>query len=703
MAVQIKSIQIKKLGPLSDLQFDLGMLNLIYGRNESGKTYIAEFLLHSIFRHARNWDLRDINTAGSVNLQGLDDHISTFSPNSPKKIEDYWQENDRGLPVNMARLLVVKGGELALSDSSPGGVSREVLKNALTSQVLLDQIRGSIQPTVQKAEIIEQKISGRNQGQISDLNKLRNKLDDIDKLLKPIERNFSQGPVRQIEDQIDYIQRQLDQQLLAKRHHAFVLHKKQKKLLAERGNISNETLMSLRDKVRDHKKLKMELKKLAEEISSSQPETETYHWLESAVNIWEEKELENKDLPKKILMVSGAILLSAGLINTILQYIYSRPDLFWAGISIALIGGLLLVYFGLKLLRAAKYSSEASERDSIQSLFKEKFGHSLKGATGLRAERKKYHEIFLKTKTKQEDLIKLETQVAADQQRINESFFELLGETCEEKLWETSLDGIQAQAAKMDEEISNLALDLARLTLDEAEYLDVPQNLAYDPQEQTDLEQQLSNLNAQLRSHNSELDTLKARAAEWTRDEISSPWSDVLHNLRTLRNEINQSCIDLTAEIVAKIGLSEILSNIEKEEDQKILENINSEEVSSLLEKMTGKYTSLNLTNDQLYANDAYQGYPLRDLSTGAREQIQLALRLGIASRISGGEPLFIILDDAFQHSDWDRRESLVKETVGLVKNGWQVIYLTMDDHIRDLFLKVGQAGLKNKFKYLQL
>ena len=91
---------------------------------------------------------------------------------------------------------------------------------------------------------------------------------------------------------------------------------------------------------------------------------------------------------------------------------------------------------------------------------------------------------------------------------------------------------------------------------------------------------------------------------------------------------------------------------------------------------------SLNLIDDQVYARDPYQEYPLGDLSTGAREQVQLALRLGIAARVSGGNPLFLILDDAFQHSDWNRRESLIQGTIDLVQSGWQVLYLSMDDHI---------------------
>ena len=161
--------------------------------------------------------------------------------------------------------------------------------------------------------------------------------------------------------------------------------------------------------------------------------------------------------------------------------------------------------------------------------------------------------------------------------------------------------------------------------------------------------------------------------------------------------------MNLTAELVAKIGLSTIIRRIEAEEDQKILENLNTGEVSNLLKKLTDRYECLDLVDDQLIVKDPYREYPLRDLSTGAREQIQLALRLGIASHVSGGTPLFVILDDAFQHSDWGRRKSLVKETVELAKQGWQIIYLSMDNHIRDLFHDTAKPILKRRFKYFEL
>lgn len=703
MAIKIERIQIQKLGPLTSLQLDLGLLNLIYGRNESGKTYLVEFLLHSIFRHAKTWNLREINPEGTVYLQGFEKQATIFSPSSSRKIEDFWNEDDKGLPINMARLLVVKGGELALSASSPGGVNREILKNALTSQALLDQLRDSIQPTVRKAQVVDQNISGKNQGQINDLNVLKDKLQDLEKLIQLIEEKYSLGPARQIEDQISIFQFQIDQQLKAKKHQAYLLSNKQKDLRSQRDKIPDDKFQSLRDQVRDYKKLRLRLEDLSERISSAKVDIENYYWLESAVKIWEEKELEDKGLPEKILVLIGGSLLFFGLIVTILQNILIRPYLFWIGISTAIIGGLLLAYFGLQLLIRIKNPVDASERDAIRTSYIEIFGQPLKGITTLRAELNKVQVNFLKANSMKEELGRLEIQKDTDSQKIKGIFFEILENTLEEKDWEPNLKAIKNQSSALDAEISEVILELARFNLEDDDYLTEPQDITYDPQVQADVEGQLASLEDELTSHQTELDTLKARAIEWTRDDISDPWIDVLHHLRTMQIDLNQSTIDLTAEIIAKIGLSEILRNIAEEEDQKILENINTDEVSTLLNRLTGKYQGLNLIDDQIYARDPYQEYPLRDLSTGAREQIQLALRLGIASHVSGGEPLFIILDDAFQHSDWNRRTSLIQETVDLASLGWQVIYLTMDDHIRDQFQRIAKPVLKRKFKYFEL
>ena len=99
---------------------------------------------------------------------------------------------------------------------------------------------------------------------------------------------------------------------------------------------------------------------------------------------------------------------------------------------------------------------------------------------------------------------------------------------------------------------------------------------------------------------------------------------------------------------------------------------------------------------------DEGEEYPLHDISTGAREQALLAMRLGFCSVLMKGKSAFLILDDAFQHSDWPRRSNLIDRVISIAESGWQIFYFTMDEHIRSLFLEAG-GKLGDKFASCEL
>jgi uncharacterized protein YhaN len=67
--------------------------------------------------------------------------------------------------------------------------------------------------------------------------------------------------------------------------------------------------------------------------------------------------------------------------------------------------------------------------------------------------------------------------------------------------------------------------------------------------------------------------------------------------------------------------------------------------------------------------SDRYQTFRLDELSNRRQEQVLLGLRIGMASRLFAGHPLFLILDDAFQHSDWQRRPPMVDEMLRLAQS----------------------------------
>ncbi len=95
----------------------------------------------------------------------------------------------------------------------------------------------------------------------------------------------------------------------------------------------------------------------------------------------------------------------------------------------------------------------------------------------------------------------------------------------------------------------------------------------------------------------------------------------------------------------------------------------------------------IDLNEDHLDVSDKYP-FRMDELSTGAQEQVLLGLRMGMASRLFAGQPLFLILDDAFQHSDWQRRPAMWMKCCAWRSPAGRIFYLTMDDHLRDLFLE---------------
>ena len=80
---------------------------------------------------------------------------------------------------------------------------------------------------------------------------------------------------------------------------------------------------------------------------------------------------------------------------------------------------------------------------------------------------------------------------------------------------------------------------------------------------------------------------------------------------------------------------------------------------------------------------------PAESLSRGARDQLALAVRLSLVGRLVG-EPAFLVLDDAFLTSDAARRDALASTVAALSREGWQILFFTFDDAIRDAFAARG-------------
>jgi uncharacterized protein YhaN len=194
------------------------------------------------------------------------------------------------------------------------------------------------------------------------------------------------------------------------------------------------------------------------------------------------------------------------------------------------------------------------------------------------------------------------------------------------------------------------------------------------------------------------LDGLRRRHRElvraFDRAGLAEP-EDALTELQACREEIRDIELSRDAGRLA----AEIFGTMDQALEERLGDALSREgehSVQALLHRVTGRYRELRRGDDGgLVAGDGRgRSRELSNLSRGTRDQVHLALRLGLARAAleAAGldEPGFFLLDDAFLTADWTRRERLVEAAADLADEGWQVLYLTCDDHLRDLFVEAG-------------
>jgi len=690
--IWIDQIAVENLGPIGDRTFEMGPFNLVFGRNETGKTYLVEFLLRALFRHAEEWGLRSDIGQGKVRVKGLVAEAVEFTPDGRRKLEDFWSEGESGLPTNMGRLLVVKGGELDFDRQSAGGVDRAVLKAVLSNEDLIDRILKPMQETVKKAKVVGGVIEGHDKGELQDRGRTLSDLRRLERLAEQVDSGMSLGHIRSLKLRLDQINSSLRVQLEAKRHQAYRLNEAWLEARRSLEALPEDQVGRMIQLLRDQRRLDADIEQSAEELAGRQSESHHHGWVEQAISLWQERQMTGTSrTPWLILIGAGAsIALAAGLA------LFDQS----AAAAIAAAGGLGLGILGVWLLtRSITHSVDQAERAELVEEFERRFGKPLTDLAQLKAVEsglRKTVAIAEEIERRQAGLQVERTRLAAE---LGRGLALLSGRVLDVQDWDAVLGELAARRRSLSDEIHQLEMRLESLGVDASDFAEQPTEVEYSKVEATRLESQEEQLQVEIARANAELQGLKQAVCNETGDGIGQSWEEILGSLWKLREEKAAEYRQKTSRILAQIGVTAMLARIAAEEDERIRKGLNDEAVRRVLNETTQHYRSVDLQNDGLVVSSDTVDYPLADLSTGAREQVLLALRMGFASRLAGGQPLFILLDDAFQHSDWQRRERLVEQVLKMVRAGWQVTYLTMDDHLRDLFDTAAKKALDGGYR----
>lgn len=268
--------------------------------------------------------------------------------------------------------------------------------------------------------------------------------------------------------------------------------------------------------------------------------------------------------------------------------------------------------------------------------------------------------------------------------------FDSLNIQIPENEWKDKLDDLINTTTKIKNDINAIAGELNGLGIDPENFIREDPGIKFDPTHLLNLENLINDKSNQLKELEKENLDYKGEIANITGLSTKDDWNTLIDQLYAKQNEILNQLKHQESFIIAGILVHQAISELLRAEDEHIQNSINSPNFSDLLFKITGKYKNLTIDDDGkiLISSDTAE-YKLQDLSTGTKEQVLFALRVTLAEKILD-DKAFFILDDAFQHSDYDRRPKLIDQVFSLADRGWQIIYLTMDEHIRDVFTNKG-------------
>lgn len=691
MAIRINRIKVSRGGPLgSDFEIEPGDLNLIYGHNETGKTYIVESMINLLFRTGSRspakWNLREWDIAGRIIVSGLEDDPVALTKTG-RKLEDYWEE-EPGLPRDLSRLLVVKAGETVLAEAEVDGVGRGILKDYLSGEGLLDKITARISNTLQDATVQDRLIDGAQRGEVKTRIQCEERLDTLNSLLTDVEEVYASGEIYFLRQRKEANEDDLKKLKSAKRYHAAQLHEEIETLSRKKDELpTEEELSKLEVDVRIHDLKKADTETKSATLKELEGTSEDYKWAEKALGDY--SEIISKKVvsgPKPILILFTVLFLIGAVVT----------GLFRLNILLVLfgIGSLVssILYYRAVRNTLAK-SGESKELENLKADFSSRFDSELTNKAALQAQLDTLKENHIRATSLKEEVNKLTLEINSQKNSIMETLRAYTGVERPPQQWRDSIKELRDSIREHEDEILSADRKLHSLAIPEEEYLDQHPGTEWDAGRYDTLNQELVDINEALDGKMRILEQLKTRIAQEIRSK-STEWEDLITELTDKREQAAEEYRKMTAEILAKVQVNTTIEEFREEENTRITDGLKRHELTKPLHALTGCYKSIRQEEDGglVFVTDEDEEYSLAGISTGAQEQIFLALRIGFASIAMEGQTAFLILDDAFQHSDWDRRKNLINETLSLVKTGWQVFYFAMDDHIRDLFLEAGSA-----------
>ena len=685
MQIRIDNLSVNGLGPIASKKWQFTDINLIYGRNEQGKTFIVEYLLSSLFKNSPK--TRPLTDSGQVNVIGLADTWVRFEPKSRKKIEDYLFADDK--PVDLSRLLVVKAGETKFPSSSEKGITKTILKDYLSDQRVLDMISSKIPTNIQKSTWENgQLILGSQSGECRTYSNYLYDLEKAEKLLAEVDAKYTLGDIVKEKSELEQVDRLIQEQENARRYCAYQKFSKKKVLFDELEQLPQDKLDEIKKINSDIQSLQKQIQKDEDQINDLEPQCTHFEWLETAIAECEKR-------PEALGTRSDMVYILPGIIFILAAIVFAFLQISWGALVSGALAALVFVLTILHYRSRLQKSDETAEINRVFQAYEERFGQKALSITDLKSKHSELKPKYYGLDQIKADLKACQKEFAGLQKELDAKLSVFFKQIPKLENVDAQISDLQNKRKALDEDYQRENVALAALGVEPEDYLSDPVDMQFDQKLFNRLISQRDELCDSIEEKEQSLQVLKQRVCDLTGSSISSPWDVIIDQLRDHRDDVSHLMKESKGKIGSGLVITQVINEIREREDEGIAKALASNAIREPIKALTQAYQGVEMEGDDIYVFSEYERFPVHHLSTGAQEQILLALRIGLASYYLKDLQMFLILDDAFQHSDWQRREWMVDQMADLASIGWQIIYFAMDDHIKQLF----EERVKPKFK----
>lgn len=675
---------------------------MIYAKNEKGKTAIVENIIASIFKSKKDKEpqIRKefINNSSKVIITGLDGKNVSFSPNS-EKIDSFFDEERAGIPKSLFRLLYVKGADTQVQNES-GGINKTFIKSLLSKQRVFELIKNNIPNEIQKETTVINNniISGNKNSKY--YSAYENAINDLEALRESANEFYSKLSETELlhkEKEIERLTIEGEKINSAKRYEASNIFNELQNIKNEIAGISDEDLEKIYRNISEFKISMNDLTKKKALIENYRSPASDLAWLEEAYKI----HLKYYNSPAKRFrgkfIISAIILI---IVSAVLMFFKLLPYAFGVlGVSII---SLILSLFDIRSDKTGEYSEKAVE--DVKKEFKNKFGRTLLSQADFEPVKNDLTKAKGNKEHVENEVKEITIKLGLLSEQIKKNFALLGYNDVDEKNWERLYLELKQELKENSDKKNRLELRFRTLDVDITDFIENDPGFKYSKDMERYIEEKVKDLKVEKDDEKKKFDEIRKKLTEFigpvafdgTYDDINEKINEKIEELEIIRKE-NYSIL-YAADIVR-----DIIDELMIEEDKQLEKYLNDKEIINIIKKITGKYDKLTIEDEEIIVWSKDDHFYLKNLSSGAQEQILLALRMGLSKKVTGRDGIFMILDDAFQYSDWDRRENLIGQALTMVKQGWQIIYLTMDDNIKEGFEKASKKLDKDQFSLINL